>query len=84
MTTLGKRLSKLEQTLGLGPETEQQRYLRQRLDAARTRMESYGYRFTPTPPDELAGLTMAEILNRGRNRAAAQTIEGEQKLGVFA
>jgi hypothetical protein len=75
MTALGKRLTKLEETLGLGPETEQQKYLRQRLDAARKRMESYGYRFTPTPRKELAGLTMAEILNRGRDRVAAKTIQ---------
>jgi hypothetical protein len=48
--TLSRRLSRLEETLGAGPETEMQKYLRQRLDAARKRMERWGYKFTPTPP----------------------------------
>jgi hypothetical protein len=67
--TLSRRLSRLEETLGAGPETELQKYLRQRLDAARKRMERWGYKIGPMPPEELASLTTTEILHRGRERA---------------
>lgn len=76
MKTIRKRVCRLEETLGPGPETEHEKRLRERLVVARKRLESYGYEFSPTPPEELAGPTTIEILNRGREALAA--VEGTE------
>jgi hypothetical protein len=72
---INRRLGRLEDRLGLGPETEDDRRLRERLQNARRRIA--GWRASQgLSPDErqredLSGLTIVEILHRGRARARA-------------
>ena len=71
MKAIHRRLRKLEEGLGLVPETEQEKRLRARLEAARARMAAWGYPVTQPDENELSGMTIVEILHRGRERARA-------------
>ena len=78
MRTIARRLQRLEEGFGLGPETEDDRRLRERLESARRRVAEQRVRggLPPEEPDEaqredLTGPTTAEILQRGRARAHA-------------
>ena len=68
MRALTNRLRRLEERFDTTVESEESRYLRRRLDAARLRCA------LPQPsPDRLAklrGMTIPEILNWGRRRSA--------------
>ena len=71
MKAISTRLGKLEQRLGLGPETEDQRRLRERLESARRRIaESRASKGLPPEAEhqqeDLKGLSIVEILQRGR------------------
>jgi hypothetical protein len=87
MKTIARRLRKLEEGLGLLPETEEDRRLWERLEAGRRRMaEARGsgeYDEGPVPQDQARGRdrsdrrsfsdkTIVEILNQGRERARAR------------
>ena len=72
MKAIHRRLRKLEEGLGLIPQTEDEKRLRARLEAARARMAAVGYDVTETGESELRGMTIIEILDRGRDRARAQ------------
>ena len=66
MRAISRRLGRLEGRLG-PVETEHTRYLMERLEAAHRRMALAGY---PVHlPGNLSGLTVEQILNRGRPRA---------------
>jgi hypothetical protein len=76
--TIARRLQKLERGFGLGPETEDDRRLRERLETARRRAAERRAR-EGLPPletddqrEDLRGLTIVEILQRGRARAHAR------------
>ena len=77
MKTIHRRLRKLEEGLGLIPETEDEKRLRARLEAARARMAALGYDVTETDENELRGMTIIEILHRGRERARVEQIQRE-------
>ena len=78
MRTIARRLQRLEEGFALGPETEQDRQLRERIKAAHRRAAERRARegLPPEEPDEedLSGLTLTEILHRGRARARAKTL----------
>jgi hypothetical protein len=78
MKTITRRLCRLERTLGV-VETERTRYLVARLEDARRRMSRLGY--PQRTPEDVSGLTMEQILNRGRERAAKRTISEEAAEG---
>jgi len=68
------RLQRLERQTGLGPETEEQRQFRERLDGMRRRDAEYRLREglpqrEDEPVEDLTGLTIAEVLQRGRSKA---------------
>jgi hypothetical protein len=74
MRSIARRLRRLEDRFGLAPETEADRLLAARLEAAHRRMAALGYkphrplpRFG-VPPDR--PITLVEILHAGRRRAA--------------
>ena len=75
MKTIHRRLRKLEEGLGLIPQTEEEKRLRARLEAARARLAACGYQITEPDENELRGMTISEILQRGRQRAR---LRGEQ------
>jgi hypothetical protein len=54
---------------GLVPETEDEKRLRARIEAGRARLAACGYQVTETVETELRGMTIIEILHRGRERA---------------
>ena len=81
MKTIHRRLRKLEEGFGLGPQTEEEKRLRARLAAARARMAAAGYPVTEPDESELRGMTIIEILHRGRERARLQA-EGAEKSGI--
>jgi hypothetical protein len=74
MKTITRRLSRLEGRLGM-VETERTRYLAARLEDARRRMARLGY--PERTPEDVSGLTIVQILNRGRERAANRAIAEE-------
>jgi hypothetical protein len=76
--TIARRLQRLEEGFGLGPETEENRRLRERLETARRRTAERRVRegLPPLETDErlgedLTGLSIVQILQRGRARAHA-------------
>ncbi|MEQ1949357.1 MAG: hypothetical protein ABL995_19345 [Bryobacteraceae bacterium] len=79
MKTLARRLQRLEDRSGVGPDTEADIRLRVLLEEGRQRVAD-ARAFDGLPPldtaeneqENLSGLTTIEILNRGRARVAAQ------------
>jgi hypothetical protein len=71
MKTIHRRLGKLEEGLGLLPPTEDEKRLHARIEAGRARLIGSGYQVTEPDESELAGMTVTEILQRGRQRARA-------------
>jgi hypothetical protein len=76
--TISRRLQRLEEGLGLGPETEHDRRLREQLEKFRRRAAERRARegLPPVEADErqredLTGLSIVQILQRGRARAHA-------------
>ena len=72
MKPIHRRLRKLEEGLGLVPETEDEKRLRARIAAGRARLIACGYQVTEPDESELSGMTVVEILHRGRERARAR------------
>ena len=86
MKTINRRLRKLEEGFGLVPETEDDRRLRERLEAGRRRLAAArasgeysgpaGQGQVPDRADSerkaISGMTMIEILQQGRERARAR------------
>ena len=72
-----RRLQKLEDGFGLGPETESERQLRARIEEGRRRVAELRARGELPPAtsqhdlDDLSGLSILDILQRGRARAHA-------------
>ena len=81
MKTIHRRLRKLEEGLGLGPETEDEKRLRARLEAGLARLVAAGYQVKESDESELRGMTIIEILHRGRDRARLQA-EAAEKSGI--
>ena len=84
MRTISRRLQRLEEGFGLGPETEEDRRLRERLEKFRRRIAERRARegLPPLETDEhqredLRGLTIVQILQRGRARAHASARNNE-------
>jgi hypothetical protein len=82
--TIARRLQRLEEGFGLGPETEEDRRLRERLEKFRQRVAERRARegLPPLETDErqregLIGLSRAEILRRGRFRARSSGGDNE-------
>lgn len=81
MRTLSRRLRKLEDRFGLAPETEFERRLRVRIEAGRRRLAEAHQRgewcgsVDDDKGEDLAGLSVVEILHRGRARVLARAIE---------
>ena len=78
MRTLSRRLRKLEDHYRIGPETEFYRQLHKRIAAARRRLAEFEAREGLNPRDagraeraDLSGLSIEEVLSRGRMRNAA-------------
>ena len=69
MRTLSRRLRKLEDHYRIGPETEFDQRLRERIAAARRRLAEFASQEGSHPPsvacEDLSGLTVEEILRRG-------------------
>jgi hypothetical protein len=84
MKTIAGRLHKLEERLGLQPETEFNRGLRERLKTLRRRTAERRVRegLPPEDPDEedLSGLTLTEILHRRCARARARAEAEEERI----
>jgi hypothetical protein len=79
MKAIDRRLRHLENRLGFAPETEADRLLAARMEAANRRMAEIGYkphrplpRFG-VPPDR--PITVVEILHAARRRAALSRVE---------
>ena len=74
MRALNNRIRRLEDRLGLGAPTEEDRRLWERIEAGRRRLaESVGQPYVPRPfgsgtSREIRGLALDEILSRGRVR----------------
>jgi hypothetical protein len=82
--TIARRLQTLEEGFGLGPETEHDRQLRARLETLRRRVAERRVRegLPPLETDDhrregLIGLSIAEILRRGRFRARTSAGDNE-------
>ena len=79
MRPIARRRRRLEDRFGLAPQTEADRLLAARLEAAHRRMAAMGYkphrplpRFG-VPPDR--PITLVEILHAARRRAALSRVE---------
>ena len=87
MRTLSRRLRKLEDCYRIGPEREFDRQLRERIAAARRRLAEFasweGSHPSSTACEDLSGLTMEEILHRGRMRNAATIDTDNPPLTLF-
>lgn len=71
----------MEEQFGVRPETEADTRLRERIKAGRRRVaEFYGRPYAEPEPKDLSGLSIAEILGRGRGAAvrAAEPATGPQ------
>jgi hypothetical protein len=84
MRSINRRLAKLEERCGLGPETEEQRRSRERLADLKRRFAAIGPSYGPRPedpdalkPEDLAGLSLVEILRSRFARKPVNAIEGE-------
>ncbi|HLM98523.1 MAG TPA: hypothetical protein VK335_04540 [Bryobacteraceae bacterium] len=85
MRTISRRLRKLEDRFGLAPETEFDRQLRAQIEAGRRRVAQARERGELSSPiyddedqEDLTGLSVAEILDRGRARVARAKAEREE------
>ena len=83
--TIARRLQRLEEGFGLGPETEQDRQLRELIKAAHRRAAERRARegLPPLETDErqredLTGLSIVQILQRGRARAPANAWDNDR------
>ncbi len=88
MRSINKRLAKLEERCGLGPETEEQRHSREWLAEVRRRFAaaSVSGGLPPEVPDALraedvAGLSIVEILRQRFSRKPVNTTEGSATEG---
>ena len=88
MRSINRRLAKLEERCGLGPETEEQRRSRERLADLKRRFAAIGPSHGPRPedpdalkPEDLAGLSLVEILRSRFARKPVSTIEGSATEG---
>jgi hypothetical protein len=86
MKTIVRRLRKLEDRFGLAPETEFDRQLRERIEAGRRRVaearergELSGPIYEDEEKEDLTGLSVMEILHRGRARAVARAKAEREK-----
>jgi len=76
MKTIARRLRRLEHGFRLGPETESERHLRAQIEEGRRRVADARARGVLAPAtsendrDDLSGLSLEEILQRGRARVA--------------
>ena len=76
MKTIARRLQKLEHGFRLGPETESERQLRAQIEEGRRRVAEARARGVLPPEtsendrEDLSGLSIEEILHRGRARIA--------------
>jgi hypothetical protein len=79
MKSIIRRLRKLEDRFGPPVETASTRRLRERIEAGRRRVaqwrEQKGISVRDQDGENLSGLSVAEILQRGRARASARAIE---------
>ena len=81
MTSISRRIRRLEDRLGPPVETASLRRLRERLDAARRRIaKAEGREYGDSAPntmrresENLSSLTVTQILHRGRARARARS-----------
>jgi hypothetical protein len=79
MKAMDRRLRWLEDRFGLAPETEASRELRRRIEAGRRRVaECRGIPYVPPRYADFTQLTLAEALQRRRDRARQNTIEKPQ------
>jgi hypothetical protein len=73
MKNISRRLRKLEDRFGPPVETASARRLRERIEAGRRRVEQWrkqqGISVSDQDREKLSGLSVAEILNRGRAKA---------------
>ena len=88
MRSINRRLAKLEERCGLGPETEEQRRSRERLADLKRRFAAAGSSYGRTPedpdalkPEDLAGLSLVQILNLRFRRKPVNTNEGSATEG---
>jgi hypothetical protein len=70
MRSINRRLAKLEERCGLGPETEEERRSRERLADLKRRFAAAGASYGRPPedpdalkPEDVAGLILVQILN---------------------
>jgi hypothetical protein len=78
MRAIARRLQRLEQRFGLVEETAEAKIVQARLEAARLRCG-----LSPPSPNRLAGLmglSVCEILNAGRQHAAAAHGRGVSRI----
>ena len=79
MKSIIRRLRKLEDRFGPPVETASTRRLRERIEAGRRRVaqwrEQKGISVRDQDGENLSGLSVTEILHRGRARALARAIE---------
>ena len=88
MRSINRRLVKLEDRCGLGPETEEQRRSRERFAELKRRFDAIGRTDGPRPedpdalkPEDLAGLSLVQILNQRFRRKPVNTNEGSATEG---
>jgi hypothetical protein len=87
MKSISRRIRRLEERLGPSVETRFWRRLRERLEAGRRRVaqsrEDSGEPLDGVRKEwgDLSGLTVNEILHRGRLRAASQSQEIQRPVG---
>jgi len=81
MKNISRRIRKLEERFGPPVETEFTRRLRERIEAGRRRVaqwrEQEGISVSDQHRENLAGLSVTEILHRGRARVARAKAERE-------
>jgi hypothetical protein len=82
MRSINRRLAKLEERCGMGPETEEERRSRERFAELKRRFDAIGRTGGPRPedpdalkPEDLAGLSLVQILNQ-RFRYARKPVNG--------
>ena len=86
MRAISRRIDRLENGLGLvetGEERRRREQLQRRMAAARARL-GHPEPDRDKPRQDLAGLTLAEALLRGRQRMQLSNRAGDDKSGVNA